>query len=96
MKHPDQDVWLASFGEEKDGIESLDTYIKITVAEYCALHKKGAPRAIPTMCVLTIKKNEMMNPLRAKSRILVLGNHKDRFWTKPKNTLPFYVRTACV
>ncbi len=96
MKHPDQDIWLASFWKEKDGIESLDTYIKITVAEYCALCKKGAPRAIPMMCVLTIKKNEMMNPLRAKSCILVLGNHKDRFWTKPKNTLPIYVRTACV
>jgi hypothetical protein len=40
MKHPDQYVWLASFWEEKDGIESLDTYVKITLAEYCTLHKK--------------------------------------------------------
>jgi hypothetical protein len=83
MKHPDQDVWLASFREEKDGIESLDTYVKITVAEYCALRKKGAPCAIPTMCVLTILKDEMMNPLREKSCIVVLGNHKGRFGQNP-------------
>jgi hypothetical protein len=29
------------------------------------------------MCVLTIKKDEMLNPLRAKSHIVVLGNHED-------------------
>jgi hypothetical protein len=51
MKHPDRDVWLASFWGEKGVIESLDIYIKITVAEYCAFHKKGAPFTIPTMCV---------------------------------------------
>ncbi len=88
MKHPDQDVWLVSFWEEKDGIESLDTYVKITVAEYCTLCKKGAPRAIPTMCVLTIKKDEMMNPLCEKSCIVVLGNHEDRVWKKPKKYAP--------
>jgi hypothetical protein len=52
MKHLDQDVWLASFWEEKDGIESPDTYIKITLADFCALYKKGAPCAILMMCVL--------------------------------------------
>jgi hypothetical protein len=34
MKHPDQDIWLAGFREEKDGIESLEIFVKITVAEY--------------------------------------------------------------
>jgi hypothetical protein len=34
------------------------------------------------MCVLIIKKDEMLNPLHAKARIVVLGNHKDRVWTK--------------
>jgi hypothetical protein len=73
---------------KKDGIESLDTYIKITVAEYSTVCEKGAPHAIPTMCVLTIKKDEMMNPLRAKSCIVVLGNHEDRVWTKHKKYAP--------
>jgi hypothetical protein len=40
------------------------------------------------MCILTIKKDEMMNPLRAKFCIVVLGNHEDRVWTKPEKYAP--------
>jgi hypothetical protein len=69
--------WLESFLEEKHGVQDLNTYKKITLGKYWALHEKGAPRAIPTMCVLTIKKDKKLRPLRAKSRIVVLGNHKD-------------------
>ena len=86
--HPDREVWLASFEEEKRGITSLDTYTKISLGEYRALREKGAPRAIPTMCVLTIKKDEQLRPLRAKSRIVVLGNHEDRVWTKSEKFAP--------
>jgi hypothetical protein len=53
--HPDRKVWLKSYQEEKGGLESLDTYWKITLGKYRALCEKGAPQAIPTMCVLTIK-----------------------------------------
>ncbi len=34
------------------------------------------------MCVLTIKKDENLLPLRAKTGIVVLGNHEDRVWSK--------------
>jgi hypothetical protein len=34
------------------------------------------------MCVLTIKKDKNLLPLCAKSRIVVLGNHKDCVWSK--------------
>ena len=34
------------------------------------------------MCVLTIKKDEQLLPLRAKSRIVALGNLEERFWSK--------------
>jgi hypothetical protein len=34
--------------------------ILISLAQYCALCAQGAPRAIPTMCVLTIKPDEML------------------------------------
>ncbi len=35
------------------------------------------------MCVvLTIKKDKNLLPLQAKLHILVLGNHKDRVWSK--------------
>jgi hypothetical protein len=86
--HPDRDVWLESFQEEKNGIESLNTYDKISLAEYRAFFEKGAPRAIPTICVLTIKKDEIMNPLCTKSCIVVLGNHEDRVWTKSEKYAP--------
>jgi hypothetical protein len=56
----------------------MDTYDTITSAQYCAYHEKGAPRAIPTMCILTIKPDEMMNPHCAKVCIVILGNHEDR------------------
>jgi hypothetical protein len=79
---------MASFHEEKSGIESQNTYIKIKLAEYRALCAKGAPRGIPTMCVLSIKKDKMLNPLHAKSQIVVLGNHEDCVWTKSKKYAP--------
>ncbi len=47
--HPDRDIWLESFLEEKCGIQNLDTYKKITLGEYRALREKGAPWAIPPM-----------------------------------------------
>ena len=80
----------------------MGTFQKITLGEYCALREKGAPRAIPTMCVLTIKKDENLLPLYAKSRIVVLGNHEDRVWSKSDrfalvlcgNSLRFFVSLA--
>ena len=40
------------------------------------------------MCVLTIKPDEMLQPHRAKYRIVVLGNHEDRIWTKSDKYAP--------
>ena len=65
--HPDREVWLQSFYEEKNSIKSMNAYQKITLGEYCTLREKGAPKAIPTMCVLTIKHDEALMPVRAKS-----------------------------
>jgi hypothetical protein len=86
--HPDRDVWLQSYYEEKNRIESLGTFKRLTLGEYRALREKGAPRAIPTMCVLTIKKDENLMPLRAKSRIVVLGNREGREWSKSDRFAP--------
>jgi hypothetical protein len=102
--HPDCEVWLQSYYEEKRGIESLRTFKKITPGEYWALCKKGAPKAIPNMCILTIKKDENLLPLQAKSRIVVLGNHEDRVWSKSdcfapvlhQDTLCFLVSSLAV
>jgi hypothetical protein len=40
------------------------------------------------MCVLTIKKDELLRSLRAKSCIVVLGNHEDRVWAKSNKYAP--------
>jgi hypothetical protein len=40
------------------------------------------------MCVLTIKKDEQLCPLQAKSRIVVLGNHEERVWKKSNKFVP--------
>jgi hypothetical protein len=52
------------------------------------LREKGAPQAIPTMCVLTIKPDKMMNPHCAKSCIIILGNHEERIWSKSDKYAP--------
>ncbi len=86
--HPDQEVWPQNYVEEQPRIESLGTHDKISLAEYRALQKKGAPRAIPTMCVLAIKPDKMRNPFRVKSRIVVLGIHEDQIWSKSEQYAP--------
>jgi hypothetical protein len=51
MSHPDRELWLQSYYEEKDGIKSLGTFKCLTLGEYPTLQEKSAPKAIPTMCV---------------------------------------------
>ena len=83
--HPDQEVWLQSYYEEKQGIDSLATYCKITLGEYQALCEKGFQRLFP-LCVS--KKDENLLPFRAKSWVVVLGNHEDRIWSKSDSFPP--------
>jgi hypothetical protein len=87
-KHPDRNIWMCNFWEEKDSIISMDTYDTITLVQYRALCEKGTPRAIPTMCILTIEPDKMMNPHRAKSCIVILENHKERIWLKSDKYAP--------
>ncbi len=82
LTQPDREVWLQNYYEEKRGIKEMGTFWKITLGEYRALREKGAPKAIPTMCVLTIKKDKQLMPLWAKSCIVVLGNCESRDWSK--------------
>jgi hypothetical protein len=82
---------LQSYYEEKDSIEIMGTFQRLTIAKYRALREKGAPKAIPTVCVLPIKKDENLMPLRAKSLSLAtskiaLGQNLDvmhQFFVKP-------------
>ena len=40
------------------------------------------------MCVLVIKSDKNEDPVRAKSRIFVLGNFEDRYYTKSQRYAP--------
>jgi len=86
--HPDREVWLQSYYKEKSSIKDMGTYQRLSLGEYRALREKGAPRAIPSMCVLTIKRDASLLPVHAKSRIVVLGNHEDRSWSKSERYAP--------
>ena len=86
--HPDREVWLQSYYKEKNGIESLGTFKCLTLGEYQALHKKATPKAILTICILSIRKDEHLMPLQAKSWIVVLGNCESREWSKRDRFTP--------
>jgi hypothetical protein len=86
--HPDQEIWLLSYYEEKNAIESLWTFFWMSLGEYRALWEKGAPKVITTMCVLTIKKDENLMPLWAKSWIVTLGNQEECNWLKSDHFAP--------
>ncbi len=74
--HPaDHEIRLQSYYKEKGGIKRLGLFCWISIGEYWALHKKGAPKAIPT---ITIKKDEQLVYLWAISCIVVLVNWEDR------------------
>ena len=79
---PDCPIWLESYFEERDSIKNLNTFERLTLGGYRALREKGAPRALPSMCILTVKKDENLNPLHAKSCIVVLGNHEEQTRSK--------------
>ena len=66
----------------------MGIYQKITVVKYRALHENSAQRVIPTMCVLTVKKDANLLPVPEKSRIMVLCNNKDRVWIKSEKYAP--------
>jgi hypothetical protein len=94
--HPDREVWLESFYEEKRGIEDLDTYTytKILLAEYRNLRENGAPHAIPTMCVLTIKKRTRISVHSVQNRVSwYLAIMRSGSGRKARNLPPSFVRT---
>jgi hypothetical protein len=78
---PDRPVWLDSYKEEYDGLLSNSIFDSISEDEFKALQKQSAIRAIPSMCIFTVKQTNGV-PTRAKSRIVVLGNLEQKTWSK--------------
>jgi hypothetical protein len=77
---------MDSYVEEVQGLKDQDTYVVITPAKYEKSYQ--SIQIIPTMCVQTIKKDEVDAPDRAKSRIVAIGNLKDRIWQKSEKHAP--------
>ncbi len=63
------------------------------MAQYRALREKGAPKAIPTMCVLTIKPDEMMRPHRANHALWSSAITKIASGPSPTNTHRYFAPT---
>jgi hypothetical protein len=80
--HPDARTWLESYEEEYYGLVAHDTFTIIDAAEYHALRAQTGKQALPSMGVLTVKTDSEGNPKRAKSRIVVLGNHEANVWSR--------------
>ena len=75
----DNKIWKDAYNEEYSGLKRLDTFTEIDEKDYQKLlieHGKEI-EAIPTM-----KKDKEGNPIRAKSRIVVLGNHNKQSMDK--------------
>ena len=80
----DRSTWCDSYYKEKDELLENNMYVEISLQNYHHLRRlpKVVSKAIPSMCVMTIKRYENMAPDRAKSRIVVLGNLENRLWEK--------------
>lgn len=71
--NPDWLIWHESYKEEYDGLSSNATFDVISEEEFLCLQKRHGIRAIPSMCIFTVKHTNGV-PTRAKSRTVVLGN----------------------
>jgi hypothetical protein len=80
-RNPDRHIWMESYKEEYDGLSNNETFDLISEEEYKHLCETRGVKAIPSMCIFTIKKTNGI-PTRVKSRIVVLGNHDHRQWSK--------------
>ena len=78
---PDRLIWHSAYQEEHTSLLSEDTFIVIDEATYLSLRSQYG-NALPTMCVLCIKVDSTGRPVRAKCRIVVLGNLEITPWTK--------------
>ena len=83
----DQEIWDASYKEEYDGLVNLDTWDFVTEDEYQKL-KHVVGKALPTMAISTIKRDGNGNPVRAKYRIVALGNMDPHNWDKAECYAP--------
>jgi deoxyuridine 5'-triphosphate nucleotidohydrolase len=80
--HPqDKITWDAAYKEEYEGLADIDTWEVISESEYKDMkHILGS--LLPTMAISIIKHDEHGKPVRAKYRIVALGNLDPHNWSK--------------
>jgi dUTPase len=80
--HPeDKSTWDAAYMSEYNGLVDIQTWETITEAQYQSM-KHLYQGIMPTMAISTIKYDGAGNPVRAKYRIVALGNLDPHQWTK--------------
>jgi hypothetical protein len=78
----DKQIWDEAYREEYFGLhDDTKTWEHISEEEYQNL-KKILGRPLPTMAISKIKRDANGNPIRAKYRIVVLGNLDPHQWSK--------------
>ena len=80
---PDRQVWLDSYDEGIQGLIDHEVYENISKIQCLALKRAGKIlKAIPSLCLLSVKNYKDAKPLRAKSCIVVLGKFEDGLYQK--------------
>ena len=80
--HPDdKTTWDAAYADEYKGLTDIDTWEEISEEDYeNSKHLFG--NLLPTMAISTIKYDGDGKPVRAKYRIVALGNLDPHDWSK--------------
>ena len=69
--------------EKKQGLIDHEVYEKISKNQYLDLRRdENIPKENPSTCISVVKNDKDGKPLRAKYRIVVLGNSEDRLYQK--------------
>jgi hypothetical protein len=81
MTDNDKSIWDESYRQEYQGLVDIGTWETITEEEYQLL-KPTCKGLLPTMAIAIIKYDGNGNPIRAKYRIVALGNLDPNSWSK--------------
>ncbi len=81
MVENDKKIWDESYRQEYQGLVDIDTWETITEEQYQEM-KHLYKGVMPTMAIAVIKYDGEGNPVRAKYRIVALGNLDPNNWEK--------------
>ena len=93
LSQNDKLIWDASYKAEHDGLVNINTWDLLSEDEYQVLKKMGKGGIMPTMAISTIKTNGQGEPVRAKYRIVALGNLDPTKWSSEDCFAPVLITT---